>query len=80
MQKSYFVRFFAAMKITIDIDEKLLQEAMNITGEKKKGPAVVKAATQFVKREMAKQFGTMLREGEFGDYPMTNDEIEAFDR
>jgi Arc/MetJ family transcription regulator len=68
------------MKITIDIDEKLLQEAMNITGEKKKGPAVVKAATQFVKREMAKQFGTMLREGEFGDYPMTNDEIEAFDR
>jgi Arc/MetJ family transcription regulator len=68
------------MKITIDIDDKLLQEAMTLTGEKKKGPAVVKAATQFVKREMAKQFGTMLREGEFGDYPMTNDEIEEFDR
>jgi Arc/MetJ family transcription regulator len=68
------------MKITIDIDDNLLQDAMTLTGEKKKGPAVVKAASQFVKREMAKQFGSMLREGEFGDYPMTNDEIEDFDR
>jgi hypothetical protein len=53
---------------------------MKLTGERKKGPAVVKAASEFVKREMAKKFGHMLREGEFGDYPLTNDEIEALDR
>jgi Arc/MetJ family transcription regulator len=68
------------MKITIDIDDKLLEEAMKLTGERKKGPAVVKAAGQFVKREMAKKFGALLMEGEFGDYPMTNEEIEDFDR
>ena len=68
------------MKITIDIDDKLLNDAMKLTGEKKKGPAVVKAASHFVKREMAKKFGNLLMEGEFGDYPMTNDEIEDFDR
>jgi Arc/MetJ family transcription regulator len=68
------------MKITIDIDDGLLSDAMKLTGERKKGPAVVKAASEFVKREMAKKFGHMLREGEFGDYPLTNDEIEALDR
>lgn len=68
------------MKITIDIDEKLLQDAMNLTGEKKKGPAVVKAASQFIKREMSKKFGHLLMEGEFGDYPLTNEELEEFDR
>jgi Arc/MetJ family transcription regulator len=68
------------VKITIDIDDKVLQDAMNLTGERKKGPAVVKAATEYIKREMAKKFGHMLREGEFGDYPLTNAEIEALDR
>ncbi|MFM2221457.1 MAG: hypothetical protein RLZZ553_1205 [Verrucomicrobiota bacterium] len=68
------------MKITIDIDDKVLQDAMSLTGERKKGPAVVKAATEFIKREMSKKFGHMLREGEFGDYPLTNAEIEALDR
>jgi hypothetical protein len=68
------------MKITIDIDEKLLQDAMILTGERKKGPAVVKAASQYIKREMSKKFGHMLREGEFGDYPLTNEELEDFDR
>lgn len=68
------------MKITIDIDDQVLQDAMNLTGERKKGPAVVKAATEFIKREMSKKFGRLLREGEFGDYPLTNAEIEALDR
>jgi Arc/MetJ family transcription regulator len=68
------------MKITIDIEDTLLEEAMKLTGERKKGPAVVKAASEFVKRELAKKFGHMLREGEFGDYPLTNAEIEALDR
>ena len=68
------------MRITIDIDEGTLAEAMRLTGEKKKGPAVAKAATEFVRRQMAKEFGRLAMEGAFGDYPMTNEELEAFDR
>jgi Arc/MetJ family transcription regulator len=68
------------MKITIDIEEDILQEAMRITGERKKGPAVVKAAKEFIRRQMAREFGRKLMEGEFGDYPLTNEEIEDFDR
>lgn len=68
------------MKITIDIDEELLNDAMRYTGERKKGPAVVKAAREFIKRQLSKEFATRVMEGEFGDYPLTNDELEAFDR
>ena len=68
------------MRITIDIDEQLLSDAMRVTGENKKGPAVVKAAQEFVRRQMAREFGRKLMEGEFGDYPLTNEQIEANDR
>ncbi|MFZ9936759.1 MAG: type II toxin-antitoxin system VapB family antitoxin [Luteolibacter sp.] len=68
------------MKITIDIEDDVLQEAMRITGERKKGPAVVKAAKEYIRRQMAREFGRKLMEGEFGDYPLTNEEIEDFDR
>lgn len=53
---------------------------MRLTGETKKGPAVVKAAREFVRRQMAREFGRKVMEGEFGDHPMTNDQIEDFDR
>jgi hypothetical protein len=33
------------------------------------------AVNEYLKREKAKEFGKMLREGAF-DYPATNDEIE----
>lgn len=68
------------MRLTIDIDENILENAMRLTGETKKGPAVVKAAQEFIRRQMAREFGRKVMEGEFGDYPMTNDEIEACDR
>ncbi len=68
------------MKITIDIDDDVLQDAMRITGERKKGPAVVKAAKEYVRRQMAREFGRKLMEGDFGDYPLSNDEIEDYDR
>lgn len=68
------------MKITIDIDDDVLQDAMRITGERKKGPAVVKAAKEYIRRQMAREFGRKLMEGDFGDYPLTNDEIEDYDR
>ncbi len=68
------------MKITVDIEDTALEDVMRLTGETKKGPAVVKAATEFVRREMTREFGRKVMEGEFGDYPMTNDELEDFDR
>lgn len=63
------------MRITVDIEEKILDDLTKITGESKMSPAVSKAVTAFVKRAKAKEFGKMLREGAF-DFPMTNDEIE----
>jgi Arc/MetJ family transcription regulator len=68
------------MRITIDIDDKMLDEVMKLTGESKKGPAVVKAASEFVRRQLNREFARKVMEGEFADYPMTNDEIEDFDR
>lgn len=63
------------MRITVDIEEEVLNDLVKITGESKKSPAISKAVTEFVKRKKAKQFGTLLREGAF-DYPITNDEVE----
>ena len=63
------------MRITVDIKDDLLDELSKITGEDKKSPAVAFAVSEYVKREKAKEFGKMLREGVF-DYPATNDEIE----
>ena len=68
------------MRLTIDIDEQILADAMRVTGETKKGPAVVKAAREYIRRQMAREFGRKLMEGELGDYPLTNDQIEDFDR
>ena len=65
------------MRMTIEIDEDTLKQAMRLTGETKKGPAITKAAKEFIRREMAKEFAGMVMEGKFDDYPMTNDEIEA---
>ncbi len=67
------------MRITVNIDEATLRELAQITGERKKSPAVSKAVTEFVNRRKAQEFGRLLREGAF-DYPATNDDIEATDR
>jgi Arc/MetJ family transcription regulator len=66
------------MRITVDIDDEIIDDLMKITGEKKKSPAVSKAVNEFVKRKKAKEFGRMLREGTF-DYPSTNEAIEQQD-
>jgi Arc/MetJ family transcription regulator len=63
------------MRITVDIDEAVLDDLVRMTGESKKSPAIAKAVTDFVKRKMAKEFGRELREGVF-DYPLTNEGIE----
>ncbi len=65
------------MRLTIEIDEETLKNAMRLTGETKKGPAVAKAAKEFIRGEMVKIFAQEVMDGKFADYPMTNDEIEA---
>lgn len=68
------------MKFSVEMDEATLQKLMAATGISKKGPAVAKAASEYLRREMAKEFATMVMEGKFEDYPLTNDEIEQSDR
>ena len=63
------------MRITVDIDDATLDDLSKITGETKKSPAVALAVSEYIKREKAKEFGKLLREGSF-DYPATNNEIE----
>jgi Arc/MetJ family transcription regulator len=66
------------MRMTVEIDEKTIEELLKVTGHKKNSPAVAFAVRDFINRRKAKDFGRMLREGKF-DYPATNDEIEAKD-
>lgn len=68
------------MRITIEVEEEVLAQAMALTGETKKGPAITKAASEFVRREMVRKFANMVMEGQFADYPLTNDELESADR
>ena len=68
------------MRITIEIDERVVEAAMKLTGEKKKGPAISKATAEFVQRQEVRNFATRVMEGGFPDYPLTNDQIEAIDR
>lgn len=56
------------MRISVDIDDDILKEVMSLTGEKSKSPAVAKAVTEYVRRQKAKAFGRLIREGAF-DYP-----------
>ena len=64
------------MRMTVDLDEKTLDELLKVTGHKKNSPAVAFAVRDFLNRKKAKDFGRMLREGKF-NYPATNDEIES---
>ncbi len=64
--------------MTVDIDEKTLNELLKVTGHKKNSPAVAFAVRDFINRRKAKDFGRMLREGTF-DYPATNDDAEKLD-
>lgn len=58
------------MRITVDIEEALLGQVMELTGERNKSPAVAKAVAEFVRRRKAREFGRLIRERAF-DYPDT---------
>ncbi len=56
------------MRISVEIDEAIVNELMAITGEGCRSPAMAKAITEFVRRKKASEFGHLMREGAF-DYP-----------
>ena len=66
------------MRLTVDLDEKTLEELLKVTGLKKNSPAVAFAVRDFLNRKKARDFALMLREGAF-DYPATNEQIEERD-
>ena len=66
------------MRMTVEIDEKTLNELLEVTGHSKNSPAVAFAVRDFIHRKKAKHFGRMLREGKF-DYPATNFQVEERD-
>ena len=66
------------MRMTVELDNKTLDELTKVTGIKKNSPAVAFAVRDFINRKKARDFGRMLREGKF-DYPATNEEVEARD-
>jgi Arc/MetJ family transcription regulator len=56
------------MRISVELEDALLEEVLTLTGEKAKSPAVAKAVQEFVRRAKAREFGRLIREGAF-DYP-----------
>ncbi len=66
------------MRITVDIEDEILNDLVGMMGETKKSPAIAKAVTEYVKRQKAKEFGRLLRQGAF-DYPVLNEELEKCD-
>ena len=68
------------MKFTVDIEEETLATLMRLTGIQKKGPAVVKAATEYMKRELCRDFANRVMEGDFEDYTLTNEALEGIER
>ena len=48
------------MRITVDIEDSVLNELVAITGETKKSPAISLAVVEFVKRKRAREFGRLL--------------------
>jgi hypothetical protein len=63
------------MRISVDIDDALLRDVMAMTGEKNKSPALAKAVSEYARRERARDFGRLLREGAF-DYPGNSEPVK----
>ena len=66
------------MRITVDIEDNDLSELLKLTGERKKSSAVNKVVVDYLNRRKAKEFGRLLREGDF-DIDFTNEDVEKGD-
>ena len=56
------------MRITADIEDTMLADLLEITGDKTKSAAIARAVKDFVFRHKAIDFGKRIMEGAF-DYP-----------
>lgn len=72
------MRYKGSMRITVDIEDTDLAELLKLTGEKKKSSAVNKVVVDYLNRRKAKEFGRLLREGDF-DIDFTNEDVERGD-
>jgi hypothetical protein len=66
------------MRITVDVEEGILNDLLAMMGQTEKSPAIARAVTEYVKQQKAKEFGHLLRRGAF-DYPVLNEELEKYD-
>ncbi len=66
------------MRITVDIEEDILTDLLEITGDKNKSPAIARAVTDYVRRKKASEFGRLIREDAF-DYPDAPLDAEGHD-
>lgn len=65
------------MRVSVELNETLIKEIMELTGETKMSAGIAKAAELFVNRKKAVGIIRSLREHPL-DYAYTNDEIEAW--
>lgn len=65
------------MRVSVELNETLVKEIMELTGETKMSAGIAKAAELFVNRKKAVGIIRSLRENPL-DYAHTNDEIEAW--
>jgi hypothetical protein len=65
------------MRVSVELNETLIKEIMELTGETKMSAGIAKAAELFVNRKKAVAIIRSLREHPL-DYAHTNDEIEAW--
>ena len=65
------------MRVSVELNETLIKEIMELTGETKMSAGIAKAAELFVNRKKAVGIIRSLREHPL-DYAHTNDEIEAW--
>lgn len=67
------------MRITIEIEEKKLNEVLTATGQRKKSPAVAVALDEFLENRRRQAFLDRVLAGKT-DYQATNDEVENLSR
>ena len=67
------------MRITVDIDANCVKRIQQLTGQKKKSPALAEALADYVREQEKKTLLAKVLAGKT-DYRMSNEELEALDR
>ena len=66
------------MRVTLEIDAKELKEVQQLTGQKKKSPALSSAISAYIRQQRKRQFLERVMSGQT-DYALTNRELEDRD-